>query len=532
MKKLFLFILNSTFIYSQVGIGTVIPNSNSILHLESNNKGLLITRVSLTSTANPSPLSAHIPGMLIYNINTINDVAPGLYYNDGTKWVLANSNLLQSQLNNLDAQIPLKRAIIVAGQSNTLYGSGNIILPNDFSSKGMLQLARNSYNFQEIPLTFYNVYHHTQQSDKASFASMFCYYYYYYNELKVNNPNKKIHLLLIPCGAAGSGWTSSQYPSNSWRTDANYWNDLVQRIKWAKAQNYQIDAILWHQGETDAIDNTLNYKDILKNHIQNIRDQVGDQKLPFILGEMLPSWVASNTNYSVFQNIINNIPNEVPYTYTVSGSGLSASDIIHYSAEAHLKLGLRYYNGYTSAKLNNMPNNYILPATGQYLLMNHRSVGAVYFPSIFAAIRNDEMNPNSSLFSKLGDIWKYKNDDGYYHFKLETINNSGTVSGVFEWKQKFNPFGLSEANFEDRNDFIIINNTIGLNTNTGQSFASLVYDTPSNSSTFTTLFHADVRASIGYWYFPIGQTVNFSSLIPILESNNTINHIKFYAIRD
>jgi hypothetical protein len=70
MKKLFLFILNSTFIYSQVGIGTVIPNSNSILHLESNNKGLLITRVSLTSTANPSPLSAHIPGMLIYNINT------------------------------------------------------------------------------------------------------------------------------------------------------------------------------------------------------------------------------------------------------------------------------------------------------------------------------------------------------------------------------------------------------------------------------------------------------------------------------
>jgi hypothetical protein len=79
---------------------------------------------------------------------------------------------------------------------------------------------------------------------------------------------------------------------------------------------------------------------------------------------------------------------------------------------------------------------------------------------------------------------------------------------------------------------LIINNTIGLNTNTGQSFASLVYDTPSNSSTFTTLFHADVRASIGYWYFPIGQTVNFSSLIPILESNNTINHIKFYAIID
>lgn len=66
--------------------GSLIPNANSILELESSNKGLLLPRVKLDSTGLPSPLSSHIEGMTVYNIRETADVSPGMYYNDGSKW--------------------------------------------------------------------------------------------------------------------------------------------------------------------------------------------------------------------------------------------------------------------------------------------------------------------------------------------------------------------------------------------------------------------------------------------------------------
>ena len=65
-----------------------LPNKDALLELESNNKGFLIARVALVQTTNPSPLSAHVIGMMVYNTSSGNDVVPGVYYNDGTKWVL------------------------------------------------------------------------------------------------------------------------------------------------------------------------------------------------------------------------------------------------------------------------------------------------------------------------------------------------------------------------------------------------------------------------------------------------------------
>jgi trimeric autotransporter adhesin len=76
-------------VLAQVKIGdtpTTI-NSNSLLELETTNKGLLLPRIALTSTISASPLSAHVAGMSVYNTATISDVTPGYYYDDGTKWL-------------------------------------------------------------------------------------------------------------------------------------------------------------------------------------------------------------------------------------------------------------------------------------------------------------------------------------------------------------------------------------------------------------------------------------------------------------
>ena len=72
--------------------GNIAPNSNAILDLNINEtddgtRGLLLPRVALVSTTNASPMNAHIPGMLVFNTATANDVTPGVYYNDGESWI-------------------------------------------------------------------------------------------------------------------------------------------------------------------------------------------------------------------------------------------------------------------------------------------------------------------------------------------------------------------------------------------------------------------------------------------------------------
>lgn len=51
-------------------------------------KGLLAPRVALTGSTSFLPLgSTHVAGMIVYNTATVSDVIPGLYFNNGTKWI-------------------------------------------------------------------------------------------------------------------------------------------------------------------------------------------------------------------------------------------------------------------------------------------------------------------------------------------------------------------------------------------------------------------------------------------------------------
>ncbi len=53
-----------------------------------NDKGMLVPRVALTITTTNAPIGAGIvTSLLVYNTATANDVVPGYYYWDGTKWM-------------------------------------------------------------------------------------------------------------------------------------------------------------------------------------------------------------------------------------------------------------------------------------------------------------------------------------------------------------------------------------------------------------------------------------------------------------
>ena len=78
-KLLFIFITSFICVNGQVGIGTPTPDETSILEIRSDNKGVLVPRISLTSKIhklNTNTNNAH--ALLVFNIGTI--LPQGFYY--------------------------------------------------------------------------------------------------------------------------------------------------------------------------------------------------------------------------------------------------------------------------------------------------------------------------------------------------------------------------------------------------------------------------------------------------------------------
>jgi hypothetical protein len=103
LKKIVLTValLVGFFATAQVKIGDNVTslNSSSLLELESTTKGVLFPRVALTNTTSYLPLSGHVAGMTIYNTAAAGDVTPGMYTNDGTKWVKLGATTNTTALN-------------------------------------------------------------------------------------------------------------------------------------------------------------------------------------------------------------------------------------------------------------------------------------------------------------------------------------------------------------------------------------------------------------------------------------------------
>lgn len=115
-----------------------------------------------------------------------------------------------------------------------------------------------------------------------------------------------------------------------------------------------LKAIIWHQGESDSNDPTT-YMLKLQELIANLRKDLNDTKLPFIVGE-LAEWRMSGTS-EAFNKMLRTVPKHIPYSYCVSSKELvpliNESDP-HFSADSQIILGRRYaeaaYNACYSGK--------------------------------------------------------------------------------------------------------------------------------------------------------------------------------------
>lgn len=114
-------LLLSFFVNAQVKIGnnpgTI--NANSLLELESTNKGFLPPRVALNSLSSVSPLTATVPaGMLVFSSG--GSLTDGYYYWDGTEWKKldnGNKNLVSKTAN---ATLLKSESYVVASNDITI----------------------------------------------------------------------------------------------------------------------------------------------------------------------------------------------------------------------------------------------------------------------------------------------------------------------------------------------------------------------------------------------------------------------------
>ena len=135
---LLLWILNQeAFAQVKLGNNPTAINSNSILEMETTNRGLLLPRVALSSTINASPLSVHVAGMSIYNTSTagtgITAVTPGFYFNNGLMWLrIVDASNLQN-IYTVDGTLSDNRTlsqgsytINYTGTGVTSFNAGNV----------------------------------------------------------------------------------------------------------------------------------------------------------------------------------------------------------------------------------------------------------------------------------------------------------------------------------------------------------------------------------------------------------------------
>ncbi|MFY9353271.1 MAG: tail fiber domain-containing protein [Bacteroidales bacterium] len=138
MRKVLLFIVSFWLLYfmqvkaQNVGIGSSLftPDASAGLEIQFSDKGLLIPRVSLTSTSSAAPITSPATSLLVYNTATTGDVTPGYYYWNGNQWVRFATGVTAGITS------------IGPGTSSTETGSSGLTFnPNPITTTGTIALA-------------------------------------------------------------------------------------------------------------------------------------------------------------------------------------------------------------------------------------------------------------------------------------------------------------------------------------------------------------------------------------------------------
>ena len=162
--------------------------------------------------------------------------------------------------------------------------------------------------------------------------------------------NKKITVGLIPLAWGGA-------EIDRLNQGSKVYADFLKKIEVAKQQG-KIKGVLWHQGESDTVDEekTGSYEQKLHKLIFDIRRDVGDDKLPFIVGNLAEFYGTSNEHSAPdrvnrinrIKQTLRNVPQKIPYTAFVESTHCTSIDThnVHFDRKSYITLGKRYAEAY------------------------------------------------------------------------------------------------------------------------------------------------------------------------------------------
>lgn len=170
-------------------------------------------------------------------------------------------------------------------------------------------------------------------------------------------------LLIVKTSIGGTGFTKKYWTEGGiCRTRMFYMVDNALKL----SEDMKIVAFLWHQGEHDAFERPERtteerkafYKAELKNLLTDVRKHYKEYTFPIIAGEFVREWMkeyksACDAVLSATEEVFSEIGNAA----LVSSEGLLSNgkkngtdDILHFSRDALMKFGKRYFEAYE--KLN------------------------------------------------------------------------------------------------------------------------------------------------------------------------------------
>ena len=166
-------------------------------------------------------------------------------------------------------------------------------------------------------------------------------------------PGRK--LLILRSAVGGTGFLDGR-----WHMEGDLYLHMLEMIRTALEMNSgnRLVALLWHQGETDAILGATyeQHHRHLKDLLTSVRDTFGVPELPFVAGDFVQHW--EQDNLAICESVVRAMHclcEELPRCGFVETDGLASNtqekanegldpvECIHFSREALYQLGHRYF---------------------------------------------------------------------------------------------------------------------------------------------------------------------------------------------
>jgi hypothetical protein len=164
-------------------------------------------------------------------------------------------------------------------------------------------------------------------------------------------------LLIVRAAVGGTGFLDGR-----WGLQNVLYKRMIEMTKNALALNNdnRLVVFTWHQGESDAGMNAsydVHYNNLM-TLVKSVKSTFDCEKLPFIAGDFVHDW--KNSNLAICEPVIKAIRavcNDLPKAAFVETDGLTSNaqanggdDTIHFSREALMLLGERYFEEYMRIK--------------------------------------------------------------------------------------------------------------------------------------------------------------------------------------